>query len=209
MWISQLSQRSGLPVATIKFYLREALLPAGESTGATRAQYDDSHVRRLRLVRALVEVAGLRLDAVRTILAAVDDTSLPLQEVIGTAHTQLSVAHSVAAPSTVSQQRVDSMLQRWSWSVSPASAHHTALARALDSLDTLDQPVSDDRVDDYASVLGPIAEREVAAITTREPERATEMAVLGTLLLEPVLLTIRRLAQENASSHTLDRGATS
>ena len=33
MKISQLSQASGVPVATIKFYLREELLPPGESTG--------------------------------------------------------------------------------------------------------------------------------------------------------------------------------
>ena len=65
MWMSQLSERSDLPVPTIKFYLREGLLHPGEAVGATRARYDDSHVRRLRLVRALIDVAGMRLDDVR------------------------------------------------------------------------------------------------------------------------------------------------
>ena len=65
MWMSELSSRSGLPVPTIKYYLRERLLQPGEAVGATRARYDDSHVRRLRLVRALTEVAGMRLDDVR------------------------------------------------------------------------------------------------------------------------------------------------
>jgi DNA-binding transcriptional MerR regulator len=62
MWMAELAARSGLSVATIKFYLREGLLPPGEATGATRSRYDESHVRRLRLIRALTEVAGLRLE---------------------------------------------------------------------------------------------------------------------------------------------------
>lgn len=205
MWISALSDRSGLSVATIKFYLREGLLPPGDTIGATRALYDETHVHRLRLIRALVEVAGLRLDAVHAILAAVDDERLPMHEVIGTAHSQLSIGSSTSPPSEAAQRRVDLLVRRWKWRISPASGHRAALARALDALSTLDASVSDDLVDDYASAMGPIAVREVAAISTREPARATEMAVIGTLLLEPVLLTIRRLAQENASSRTLRR----
>ncbi|MDP3890043.1 MerR family transcriptional regulator, partial [Nocardioides sp.] len=73
--MSELSRRSGVSVPTIKYYLREGLLPPGEATGATRAVYDATHVRRLRLIRALVDVAGMRLDRVREVLAAVDDTT--------------------------------------------------------------------------------------------------------------------------------------
>ena len=55
MWMAELASRSGLTVPTIKYYLREGLLPPGETVGATRTRYDESHVRRLRLVRALDE----------------------------------------------------------------------------------------------------------------------------------------------------------
>jgi len=207
MWISELSQRSGLPVATIKFYLRDGLLPAGESASATRAHYDDSHVRRLRLIRALAEVAGLRLDAVRVILAAVDDDSLPLHEVVGTAHVQLSANDAAPPPTELSQRRVDTVVRRWRWRVSAGSEHRVALARALDSLAALEHPVTEGLLDDYAAAMSPIAKREVSAIATKGAARATEMAVIGTVLLEPVLLTIRRMAQEDASSRKLNRRA--
>ena len=46
MRISQLSAQTGIPVATIKFYLRENLLHDGARTSATQAQYDESHVAR-------------------------------------------------------------------------------------------------------------------------------------------------------------------
>ncbi|MCE5290009.1 MAG: MerR family transcriptional regulator, partial [Nocardiaceae bacterium] len=60
MWMAELAARSGLSVATIKYYLREGLLHPGEAVGQTRTRYDDSHVRRLRLIRALTDVANLR-----------------------------------------------------------------------------------------------------------------------------------------------------
>jgi len=51
-----------------------------------------------------------------------------------------------------------------------------------------------------------IAKREVASVAAeKERETATQRAVVGTLLLEPVLLTIRRLAQENFSARRLAR----
>ncbi|HET6652862.1 MAG TPA: MerR family transcriptional regulator, partial [Nocardioides sp.] len=81
--MSELAARTGLPVPTIKYYLREGLLPPGESIGATRAHYDDTHVRRLRLVRALIEVAGLRLEDVRRVLDAIDDEDLSWHEAVG------------------------------------------------------------------------------------------------------------------------------
>ena len=88
--MSELARRSDLPVPTIKYYLREGLLHHGEAVGATRAQYDESHVRRLRLIRALTEVAGMRLDDVRRVLDAIDDESLSWHEAIGSAHARLA-----------------------------------------------------------------------------------------------------------------------
>lgn len=206
MWMSRLSERSGLPVATIKFYLRDGLLPPGEASGATRAHYDESHVRRLRLVRALVDVAGLRLEEVRDVLAAVDDDSIPLLEAVGNAHTRLSRSGTSGPPSTESMNRVDALLKRVRWRVSPGSAHREALARALDALASVDHVVSDDLLDEYASSMTGIARREVASVAAeKERVTATQRAVVGTLLLEPVLLTIRRLAQENFSSRLLGR----
>lgn len=205
MWMSELSKRSGRPVATIKFYLREGLLHSGEATGATRARYDESHLRRLRLIRALVDVAGLRLDDVRKILAAVDDESLTLHEVVGTAHTQLSARDTAPAPAPETMRFVDALVRRWKWRLSPQSAHREALARALDALSSLGRPASDALLDEYAGAMAVIARREVAAVADDDPAVATEQAVVGTVLLEPVLLSIRRMAQENASARQLGR----
>src|SRR5690606_41148877 len=90
MRISQLSAQSGVPIPTIKFYLREGLLPQGEQTAATRAEYDQSHLRRLRLIRALLEVGRLPVATIRAVIEAVEDEEMSVHEMLGTAHYALS-----------------------------------------------------------------------------------------------------------------------
>lgn len=80
MRISELSRQSGVSVPTIKFYLREGLLPAGLSTGRNQADYSDRHLRRIRLIRTLTGIGGLDLSSVREILAAIDDDDVTMRD---------------------------------------------------------------------------------------------------------------------------------
>lgn len=202
MWMAELAARSGLSVATIKFYLREGLLPPGEATGATRSRYDESHVRRLRLIRALTEVAGLRLETVRHVLEGIDAAG-SWHEAVGSAHTRLGTPPAdEPPPSAASLARVDALMARQRWRLAEGHPQARLLARALDVLEDLDHPVDDGLLDLYANAVRPIAAYEVLAV--RDPEGADvepsiEAAVIGTLLQEPLLLGIRRIAQENIS----------
>ena len=56
MRIGELSKAAGVPVPTIKYYLREGLLAPGELTSPNQASYGEAHIRRLRLIRALVDL---------------------------------------------------------------------------------------------------------------------------------------------------------
>ena len=71
MRISELCRTSGVAVPTIKYYLREGLLPEGERTSATQAAYRDLHLQRLRVVRALIE-SGVSIAETRQVLEALD-----------------------------------------------------------------------------------------------------------------------------------------
>ena len=73
MRISELSRHSGVPVTTIKFYIREGLLPAGERSHRNQASYSEVHLRKLDLIRALREVAGLSLDVVRGVIEQIEN----------------------------------------------------------------------------------------------------------------------------------------
>ena len=79
------------------------------------------------------------------------------------------------------------------------SPHRAALAAALAALAGLGRPPSDALLDTYASAAELISEREVGSIDETDRAEAAQQAVVSTLLLEPVLLTMRRIAQENVS----------
>ena len=83
--ISELAARSGVPVATIKYYLREELLPPGSLTSATQASYNESHLERLRLIRALIGPAGLSIAQTRRVLQSVDSPPESVHELLGVA----------------------------------------------------------------------------------------------------------------------------
>jgi len=86
MRMAQLAKQSGIPVPTIKYYLRAGLLPPGQTTARNQAEYTDSHLHRLRLIDTLVGVGGFAVSAARSILAAVDDVRVPAGELMGTVH---------------------------------------------------------------------------------------------------------------------------
>src|ERR1700710_1263265 len=101
MRVSELSAVSGVSLATIKYYLREGLLHPGRTLSANQADYDDDHVRRLRLVRALIDVGGLSIAQVLRTLAAVDDPTIALHDAFGIAQDALSSARSTTADLTI------------------------------------------------------------------------------------------------------------
>jgi DNA-binding transcriptional MerR regulator len=72
MRLAELARQSGVPRSTIKFYIREGMLPAGEPRARNQATYGPAHLERLALIRALREVAGLRLEVVARVTAQLD-----------------------------------------------------------------------------------------------------------------------------------------
>ena len=127
MRISEMAARSGVPVPTIKYYLRERLLPAGSLTSATQATYDDAHVERLRLIRALVDSAGLSIAQTRRVLDSVDSPPKSVHDLLGVA------AEAVSRPEAPghSHERVHELMTRWGWRIDTkdCTAHASLLRR--------------------------------------------------------------------------------
>ena len=202
MRISELARRSGLPVATVKYYLREGLLPAGEPTAATQAQYGETHVERLLLIRALLGPGGLSIPAARAVLDVVDDPTTSIHEALGAAHYALP-SSSRADPPREQLDRARGHLHRWGWKTDDASPSLAVLAAALHALRTAHFATPDDLLDRYADAASTLAEQDVASVPTGSAAEAVRFVVIGTVLLEPVLLALRRLAQENVSARRL------
>jgi DNA-binding transcriptional MerR regulator len=66
--ISELSEAAGVPVATVRHYLREGLLPEGRKTSRNMAYYPASTVERIRLIKLLQEERFMPLRVIRELL---------------------------------------------------------------------------------------------------------------------------------------------
>ncbi|MDH2425225.1 MerR family transcriptional regulator [Sphaerisporangium sp. TRM90804] len=207
MRISQLSAASGVPIPTIKYYLREGLLPQGEVTAATRAEYTEAHLRRLRLIRALLEVGRLPVAAIGQIIAAVEDESLPVHQMLGTAHYALAppVEAGPDDDHRRARERVDALVAELGWSVHPEAPTRDELAGILVRLDQLGMPASEESLRVYASIMMRlVSEHEMHKIAFDGPrEAAVESVVVGTVLYGKAFDTLRRLAQESESARIL------
>ena len=199
MLISELSARTGVPVATLKFYLREHLLMPGAALSATRADYGDEHVRRVAVVRALTDVVGLSVQQAREVFALFDAPREELFEALGRA---MAALPPTGAPVSDDYPRARAVLEQLGWLYDPRYAPVAQLEQALAAAEGAGLPLSTERLAVYAPAIRGIAEFDVARVPD-DPARAIEYSVLGTALYEPVIVALRRLAHQDVASAQL------
>jgi DNA-binding transcriptional MerR regulator len=201
--VGDLSRRSGVSVPTIKFYLRDGLLPPGELTSRNQAQYGEEHVRRLGIIRALLDLGGLSVAAVRDVLAVMDQPDAPLHKVLGAALCSMVPPATLPEDADVDQarQRLTAVAERRGWRTGPDNPSWRAAAEVLVTLQRLGFPRTEDWVEAYAVAAEQVAAADVevtAGLPTRED--TVKAVVVGTLLGDALFAALRRLAQEDASS---------
>ncbi len=207
MRIGELSKRSGVPVPTIKYYLRERLLDPGTATAANQADYGDEHFRRLKLIRALIDVGGVSVAAARDVIEALGQTEVEPHDLLG-------VAHASVMPT----RRPDRSSEAWrlarisasefatarGWRVHPYSPAYDQLADVLFALRSLEVTEILDHIDAYADHAQALARFEVSSVVARQdPTRMLELVVLGTVLGEALFGALRLLAHEHESAAQL------
>jgi DNA-binding transcriptional MerR regulator len=211
MRIAELSRRSGVAVATIKYYVREGLLPPGELTSPNQAQYDDVHLRRLKLIRALVDVGGLSIAETRQVLASIDAPGKTLHERLGKAQHAVTPRlngdvdeESVA----VASRQVEELVRKRRWQAKAENPSWQLLIQVLATLHTLGEDDLAGLLDQYADAAERLAEAEVRCVLGRpDLEGMLEGVVVGTVLGDALLAALRRLAQANVSARITPKAA--
>lgn len=203
MRISQLSERTGVSVATIKYYTREGLLPAGEHVGYNSTDYGEDHVERLRLIRALIESGGLSIAAARRVIAALNDSDVPLPEVFGVA--QGAVPREVSVPSETALDAVREVMDERGWVTVPENPGIPLAASVIDDLTRIGHTELIDQLPRYAEAIDLIAAVDLDAVAASgDDERQAETVVVGTVLGDTLLAGLRRIAQEAHTRHRYD-----
>ncbi|MET7451321.1 MerR family transcriptional regulator [Streptomyces sp. NPDC005574] len=208
MRLAELSERSGVSTATIKYYLREGLLTPGRQVNATTAEYDEEHLRRLRLVRAMIQVARVPVATVREVFHHVDDDSLGRTMRLGAA---LWALPQVPEPDTDdvlvrrARREVDQLLETVGWSNAQAlvtiSPAYRSLVAAVATFRRLGFDWDSEVIASYARLMHQAAVLDLDFVETHpsEAEKA-ETAVAAAIFVEPMLQALHRLAQEEESA---------
>ncbi|WP_229718547.1 MerR family transcriptional regulator [Nocardia jinanensis] len=207
--MAELSRESGVAIATIKYYQREGLLPPGELTSPNQADYGPAHVRRLKLVRALTEVAGLSVAAVRDVLAAIDEPRTSLHDVLGSAQPGLPSASAqdvTEADREWAARRIDEVVAARGWRPPPRSVLVETLAGVLCAYRAVGHEWALDSLSTYAESADRVAAADIEALAQlRSAENIVEGAVVGTVLGDSLLAALRRMAHAEASRKRFDR----
>ncbi|MEU2110469.1 MerR family transcriptional regulator [Streptomyces sp. NPDC019507] len=208
MRLAELSDRSGVPIPTIKYYLRERLLPPGRRLSATQAEYDEGHLRRLRLVRALIQVGRMPVATAREVLEAVADDGLDPHARLGAA--VWAIPHGTEPdeddPATDTARRAaDALLEQLGWTfgaeVGAQSPAYRMVVSGIATMIRLGYPCDVGQLLPYARSAAELAVADLDLVEGYEPgEEQVEAAVALTVLYEPVLLGLRRLAQAEESN---------
>ena len=191
MRISELARESGIPVATIKYYIRQGLLPAGAPVNARQCDYSSRHLDRLRLIRGLLHVLGASIEQVREVVAVIDGPAREPWEEVKFATEAIPSPHRHEEPE---HGRAREVLEEFGLPHAPEHPAVRQLDAALFFAEEIGMPMSREQLAVYVRAARRTARADVERISWEPDEESVERAVLGTAVYEPVLLALRRIA---------------
>lgn len=190
MKISQLSDASGQPVSTIKFYIRQGLLPHGKTTAKNQADYDETHLKRLWLIGLLKDELGMSVDEMIEVFASLD---APGELESAT----IPVAKRVTVEPDA-QEELLSLARDMGWLVDPAdrqlqvaASHLSVFLRRFPTLNPREL------LQNAARAMSELAYTEIELERRARLDSWDDDAqfVLFSVMLEPILLELRRWAR--------------
>lgn len=202
MKISEACQLSGVSMSTFKYYIREGLIPEGSRVGSNQTVYSDSHLRRVRLARALIDTGGLSIAASREVLTVMDaNLGSPAYFLEAAQHAlDGDAARSQQRASEGSRQRIIELFGPGA-KISLDNVGIEMAARALDGFLTIGFEPTTAFLEAYLDATRAIARVDLASLMTQTtPESIAELMVVGTVMGDVLSAGLRRLAHEVETS---------
>jgi DNA-binding transcriptional MerR regulator len=198
--VSELAERADVPLATVKYYLREGLLAAGEQIGPRRAEYDESHLRRLRVLRLLREVGEVPVSSLRLIVDALDDDDLPVHDAMTLIADVITADPEPGEQDRAALAMVDEVVAAMGWdAIRPESVDRLRLA-ALVSMLNAPGPLGAnvEILSFYAGIADQLSRAEMSFVDhTMERSRLLEDMVTGSVVYGQVFELLRQLGHEH------------
>ncbi|MET4639016.1 MerR family transcriptional regulator [Mycetocola sp. 2940] len=202
MKISEAAQAGGVSVSTFKYYQREGLVPAGIRLSGNQTAYDEPHVLRVRLVRALLETGGLSIGAAKAVVATLDSDDDSLAFTFEAAqHALGAISPPLTPASEKSRQSIEALAAAQGWLSTAENPGLDSAARVLDGFAAIGFAPTPEYLQAYAAAAASIARADVAALQSRDrPDLIAELMVVGTVLGDALVAGLRRLAHESVTA---------
>ncbi|QWC84109.1 MerR family transcriptional regulator [Nocardioidaceae bacterium] len=193
--LAELARAAEVSPTTVKYYLREGLLPAGRLRSATRADYDEHHLRRLRLLRVLREVGGVPVERLRALVEVLDAGGDTLAMLGAGAEALLPPG---ARADDAAAGLCEEVLQAQGWQVAPDSRLGLALRESLSAvLATASAGPGEvrEQVLRYARTADRVGAEDVATLDADDPADLLAQMVVGQVVYGRLLEVMRRVAE--------------
>jgi hypothetical protein len=156
--------------------------------------YDESHLERLRLVRALLEIGGLTHAEIQRVLDTLTTAPAePLEAVEAFARATIPAPREGDVDVAPARELAEDL----GWQVDDDSPFLSDLARSLAALEALGVAPSWDRLRTYAEAASHAARSDVQAVTDADDDSRTLVAATSATLADSLLGSLRQLAVEN------------
>jgi DNA-binding transcriptional MerR regulator len=195
----------------VKYYLREGLVPPGDVVGPRRAEYGESHVRRLRILRLLREIGGVPVTSLRLIMDALDSEDTSLHDVITLTADVISAGPLPEAQNPKNLGVVDTVIDAMGWDgLRPESVDRLRVSALVGVLGRLGPLGADAEVlSYYASMADTVARMEVSMLDqTREREDLLEDMVTGSVVYGQIFTLLRQMGHEHYHQKLTEKAAT-
>ena len=199
--MSELSRISGVSVPTIKYYLREGLLPSGEQTKANQASYSESHLTRLKLIAVMSGIARLSLAEIKGVLDELDgpgsvvDTMAVMQNALVGRSSREAEAHEQEARSIL-----DAIIDDRKWNIRRDSVAYGAAVSTVAELYTTDLKWDCRMIGEYAAHAEAMGALDVQTLNLNGSfEHLLEQMITGTLLRRQLVDALILLAQQHTT----------
>ncbi len=223
--IGELAETSGVPVPTIKHYLRENLLPEPVKTSRNMAYYPPEFVDRIKLIKQLQEERFMPLKAIRAVLeddpdrarAMVDLEDRIIERALSGERTRTSAAE-VRERYLVPDEVLDRLeeIEILSPNTRGYSPSDIKIIEAISRFRAggYDEQIGFTVYDTlrYKRAIGELVREEIEVVMSRlagevEPERVVEMMEAGAEPLQDLIAAMHtKLMVEELERHRSNRG---
>ena len=207
MKLAELSSRSGIPITSIKYYVREGLLESGRAITSRSSDYEESHLTRLTLIRFLIRSLDMPVEKVKIVLAKIASDEPNFLQAMTRVHSalppyvdteELGEAATAATVDLARRALADNGIV-----VNESLVYDNSLlvqlGHALSVAEAAGIPLQAAHFAAYVDAARTVARADLQRVPTDSAASAIEFAVTGTVMFEPVLLALRRIAQMEAT----------